>query len=128
MSKFISRLAAYNLNPNYAGGRGLWVLTEPLSYESDVAERTITVPAGFQTDFASVLRLPIIYLLFGDKAHAAATVHDYLYNTGLVSRKMADDVFSEAMEVSTNLSAIERFLMWSAVRVFGASHYKKDTT
>jgi len=125
MAKFTSRLATYNLNPNYANGRGLWVLTEPLVYESDVAGMTITVPAGFQTDFASVLRLPVIYFLFGDRAHAAATVHDYLYNTALVPRKTADDVFSEAMDVSTDLSSVSRWLMWSAVRLFGGNAYGK---
>ena len=67
--------------------------------------------------------LPVIYLLFGDKAHAPATVHDYLYHVGIVPRKLADDVFSEAMKASTKLSAVERFLMWSAVRVFGGVHY-----
>lgn len=123
MSKFVTRLAATNLDPDFAGGRGLWELVEELVYESDCAAMTITVPVGFRTDFASVLRLPVIYLLFGDKAHAPATVHDYLYNTGLVPRKLADDVFSEAMKVSTKLSAVERFLMWSAVRVFGGSHF-----
>lgn len=123
MSKFTSRLAATNLDPDYAGGRGLWELVEPLVYESDRAAMTITVPAGFKTDFASVLRLPVIYLFFGDKAHAPATVHDYLYHSRIVPRKLADDVFSEAMKASTRLSGVERFLMWSAVRVFGGTHY-----
>lgn len=126
MAKFTSRLAATNLNPDFAGGRGLWELVEPLVYESDCAGMTITVPVGFQTDFASVLRLPVIYLLFGDKAHAPATVHDYLYHTGITPRKLADDVFSEAMKASTKLSGIERFLMWSAVRVFGGTHFQKQ--
>lgn len=123
MARFLSRLAATNLDPDFAGGRGLWELVEPLVYESDCAAMTITVPVGFRTDFASVLRLPVIYLLFGDKAHAPATVHDYLYHVGIVPRKLADDVFSESMKASTKLSTVERWLMWSAVRVFGGAHY-----
>lgn len=123
MAKFLSRLAATNLDPDFAGGRGLWELVEPLVYESDCAAMTITVPVGFKTDFASVLRLPVIYLLFGDKAHAPATVHDYLYTAKPIPRKLADDVFSEAMKASTKLSKVERLLMWSAVRVFGGTHY-----
>ena len=123
MSGFITRLAATNINPDFAGGRGLWELTEPLVYDSDRAAMTITVPAGFRTDFASVLRLPVIYLLFGDKAHAPATVHDYLYHSGIVPRAVADDVFYEAMRVSTKLSGVERWMMWAAVRAFGGSHY-----
>jgi len=125
MSRFITQLVATNLDPDYAGGRGLWELVEPLIYESDCAGITITAPVGFKTDFASVLRLPVIYFLFGDRAHAAATIHDYLYNTALVPRKVADDVFSEAMDVSTNLSSVSRWLMWSAVRLFGGNAYGK---
>lgn len=125
MSRFVTRLAATNLDPDFAGGRGLWELVEDLVYESDCAAMTITVPAGFKTDFASVLRLPVIYLFFGDKAHAPATVHDYLYNTGIVPRKTADDVFFEAMKIGTKLSALERRMMWAAVRIFGGTHFGK---
>jgi hypothetical protein len=127
MSRFVSRLAAMNIDPDFAGGRGLWELTEPLVYESDVALMTITVHTGFKTDFASVLRLPVIYLLFGDKAHAPATVHDYLYQTGIIPRATADAVFSEAMKASTKLSGAERWMMWAAVRVFGGAHYGAAT-
>ena len=31
------------------------------------ARDTITVPTGFLTDFASVPRMPIVFLLFGDR-------------------------------------------------------------
>ena len=126
MSGFITRLAATNLDPDYAGGRGLWELTEPLVYDSERAAMTVTVPAGFKTDFASVLRLPVIYLLFGDKAHAPATVHDYLYTEKIVPRNVADDVFYEAMRVGTKLSGIERWMMWSAVRAVGWTRYGKE--
>ena len=128
MSGFVTRLAATNLDPDFAGGRGLWELVEPLVYESDVAAMTITVPVGFKTDFASVIRLPVIYLLFGDKAHAPATVHDWLYNSGIVNRKTADDVFAEAMRVSTKLSGFERWMMWAAVRAFGGTHFDRGAT
>lgn len=123
MSKFLTRLSAENSDANFAGGRGLWTVQKPLVYESDVAGRTITVPVGFQTDFASVLRLPVMYTLFGDKAHAAATVHDYLYQTGELPRATADAVFKEAIGASTNTSAFSRWMMWAAVRLFGGSHF-----
>lgn len=122
MSRFLTRLAAENADSNHAGGRGLWVLVKPLVYQSDLVGE-ITVPEGFATDFASVLRLPVMYTVFGDRAHAAATVHDYLYLTGKLPRKTADDVFKEAIAASTNLSRIERVMMWAAVRVFGGTHY-----
>jgi hypothetical protein len=33
-----------------------------------MAKRMITVPAGFQTDLASMPRLPVVYMLTGDTA------------------------------------------------------------
>jgi len=95
-----------------------WLLISPLLYESDIAG-TIVVPAGFTTDFASVPRLPVAFMLFGDEAHPAATVHDYLYRCTRVSRATADKVFLEAMSV-TGLGW-KRWPMYWAVRLFGGA-------
>ncbi len=73
-----------------------WRLLEALVYESDRLGRAITVPGGFCTDFASVPRLPLAYLVAGGRATRAAVVHDYLYQTHEEPRDVADDVFEEA--------------------------------
>ncbi|KRB73434.1 DUF1353 domain-containing protein [Noviherbaspirillum sp. Root189] len=99
-------------------------LDAPLVYESEVAGRIFIVPTGFETDLASVPRLPVAYLLFGGVGDAAAVVHDYLYTTQEVSRKVADDVLAEAMKVS-GISAWRRGPMWIGVRMFGWLHYNK---
>lgn len=90
---------------------------------------TITVPVGFVTDFASVPRLPLTYLIAGNTGHWAATVHDLLYRWGVVSRKDADIVFKEALNVKLeqkNLGKLSYFggsirtlSMYSMVRTFG---------
>lgn len=116
MSKFLTPLkleAAAVQNDD-----GQWMVAEPLIYQSDVAGQTFTVPAGFLTDLASVPRLPFAYWLTGGTANAAAVVHDYLYSTRKVSRKVADDVLAEASAV-TGVPAWRRGLMWAAVRLFG---------
>jgi hypothetical protein len=104
---------------------GCWVLCKPLVYESNVAKQTFIVPEGFETDLASVPRLPVVYLLTGDSARAAAVVHDYLYSTRKVSRKIADAVLLEASEVS-GVPAWRRWLMWAGVRIGGSSHYSSS--
>lgn len=101
---------------------GLWVLTKPLVYVSDVAQMTITVPAGFRTDLASVPRLPVVYWLTGDTSSAAAVVHDYLYSTGMVPRALADEVLREASQC-TGVPAWRRWIMYLGVRLGGAAHY-----
>ena len=94
-----------------------WMLDNPLVFESELAG-TVIVPAGFATDFASVPRLPVAYILFGDVVHAPAVVHDYLYASKEIRRDLADAVFEEAMQ-ACGVSWWKRKFMWAAVRIFG---------
>lgn len=110
-----------------ADGSGQKIVASPFVYQSDVAMETFTVPEGFRTDLASVPRLPLAYMLFGGVADEAAVVHDYLYSERLVSRKMADDVFDEAMKVK-GIWAWRRWPMWFGVRLFGGSHWEEPRT
>jgi hypothetical protein len=124
MSEFLSTL---RIEPATSKDDGNWRLLTDLDYKSDVAGRTITVPAGFVTNFASVPRLPIIYELAGDTSSAAATVHDYLYSSHIVSRKVADAVLREASAV-TAVPWWRRQIMWAGVRAFGWSHWGTAAT
>lgn len=81
----------------------------------------VEVPAGFETDFASVPRLPLAYLVAGNTSHKAAVIHDYLYKTQ-APRADADAVFRAAMRAE-GVSAWRRGLMWAAVRAFGWAPY-----
>lgn len=64
-------------------GRAVWKLNTPLVFVLNKC-RVITVPAGFETDLASVPRLPFIYTMWGDRAHREAVLHDYCYRIGAV--------------------------------------------
>lgn len=119
MSRF---LTALDMRDNEGIADEKWVLLAPLVYESDVAKRIITVPAGFPTDLASVPRLPIMYALCGNMARRAAVLHDYLYTSGRESRSMADAVFKEASAV-IGVPGLVRWLMWAGVRIGGVAHY-----
>lgn len=99
-----------------------WRLAKPLSYSSDVLGETLTVPADFRTDLASVPRLPVVYWLCGGRANKPAVVHDFLYSRAIVERETADAVFLEAMAV-VGVPFVYRWLMWAGVRLGGASHY-----
>jgi hypothetical protein len=95
-----------------------WCILQPLIYCSDVAKTVFVVPEGFVTDFASVPRLPLAFLLTGDSAHEAAVVHDYLYREQQVSRSVADAVFREAAGISGE-PGWKSWLMWAGVRIGG---------
>lgn len=78
-------------------GQGEWELLAPLVFE-DRDGTLWTVPAGFTTDFSSVPRLPVVYLRYGNRAHAPAVVHDWAIRTKACTREHADDLFLQAME------------------------------
>jgi hypothetical protein len=103
--------------------RGTWKLLAPLAYESVLLGRTVIVPAGFVTDFASVPRLPVAFLLAGNCGHEAAVVHDWLYTSHEVDRATADAVFREALRADGD-PAWRAWLMWAGVRVGGAGPYE----
>lgn len=103
MSRFLTNLDCRALDDRR------WELLGPLVYESDVAKMTVIVPKGFVTDLASVPRIPLVYTLFGDRAHYESVPHDYLYQTHLTSKAIADKVFREAMGVRGK----SRFVVWA---------------
>ena len=116
---FKSDLVVRLLDDLAHNGRGLWELHEPLEYHARDGRR-FTVPAGTQTDFASVPRLPVSYAVFGDCAHRPAVLHDYLLAQGLTIRHEADAYFFEAM-LATGMPAWKASIMHQAVRAYSES-------
>lgn len=100
----------------------LWRLVKPLNYKSSRIG-LIEVPEGFVTDFASVPRVPIFFLIYGARAHHESTVHDYLYQTNMVTRKMADRIFLNAM-IARGKPFYIRWPMYIGVRLGGLRAYK----
>ena len=107
-------------------GHKRWMTLATLRYESDVAKRTIVVPAEFITDFASVPRVPFAYLIAGARAPGPSTIHDYWYqNPDIEDRPLGDSVFFEAAGVNQPElgfyaeSDVIRGLMWSGIRAGG---------
>jgi len=103
----------------------LWAVLTPFRFyigeESD--NDWIIVPYGFITDLASIPRaFWSILPPFGEYAKAAI-LHDFLYCFGNKGRKYADRVLLEAMTV-LGVAKWRRFVIYSAVRIFGGSSYK----
>ena len=94
-------------------------------------QNIVRVAEGYITDFASVPRLPFVYLAYANKAHLAALLHDWLYSEGgtEADREYADCVFLQGMldtlvpEETNSLTADDARAMFDAVRHFGASHF-----
>jgi len=85
--------------------------------------RVHEIPAGFDTDLASIPRF--LLSTTGGKVGKhliAAIVHDYLYRTGFASRELADEIFLAAMK-NLGVSWLRRNVFYRAVRLGGKSSY-----
>lgn len=131
MAQFLTDLCATLLRDDSGGWeRATWRLDAPLEYSSDImGVGKIVVPKGFETDFASVPRLPMMWVLAGGVGHRSATIHDWLYslakqaqNSGatykVFSRAICDAVFAEALACG-GVGFFRRGAMWAAVRLGG---------
>lgn len=104
------------------GKSGEWKLDRDLIYQANGGE-IITVPAGFETDLASIPRAFQILIPVNGKHRKPAVIHDYLYANRIGKRGRADSVFLEAMK-SVGVSWWKRRLMYAAVRVGGRFFWK----
>ena len=115
-SQFLNHLITEEVSPEF------FRLLNILSYLSASLRRTIIIPAGFITNFMSVPRWPLIYAWLGNKYRRAGALHDYLYQSRLVSRWRADLLLAEAM-YSLGASIFEIIACWLAVRIAGGNKY-----
>lgn len=96
-----------------AKGTVVWELIQPLSYVTDAGE-TIVVPAGFQTDLASVPRVLWIWLPPDWKYTKAAILHDYLIVSKVRSWDEANKLFHEGMR-TLNVNKNTNWIMYKTV-------------
>ena len=75
MARFLNNVHSEDLG--YYKGRLVRGLSEPLIWVHDNLRKEL--PAGFESDGASVPRLPLIYAAWGERAHREAFAHDHDY-------------------------------------------------
>jgi hypothetical protein len=108
-------------------GDRIWVLDAPLLYVSNILQTTVHIPIGFNTDLASVPRVPLIYEMWGNRAHREAVLHDYLFCSDSdpdVSFAQANSMFLEAM-ASRGVAAHIRYPMYWAVCMCGLPRFHR---
>lgn len=133
MSRFLTTLKTEKIGYD-RDDRPVLRLLGPLVYESE-RFGVIAVPAGFCTNYASVPRLPVIFLVAGDRAHEQACVHDFEYTLRRRTREEADAIFLEALGsplafpdgMDHPVPAWLAKAMYRAVRVAGQSSWDADT-
>ena len=116
----ITRLNTMPIDDKY------WEVLEDYTYRT--SKGLVTVPKGFKTDYASVPRIFRNIINSSGKHGRAAVVHDWLYSSKCtldVTREEADKIFLEIMK-ECGVSYIKRQFMYRMVRMFGASHFRKN--
>lgn len=125
---------------------GNWKVYKSFSYDiGDLGSgRSVVIPEGFTTDFASIPKILWNILPPNGQAYdRAAVAHDYLYRGGFISvrqvdpitkieyfahedvtRAQADGILNEAMEVC-GVGRIKRSIIYSGVRIGGSKPWSK---
>lgn len=103
-----------------------FMLVNPLYYEIKRTGKTITVPAGFVTDFASVPWYARWFISVLGKHSIPAIVHDYLYWEQRCTRTQSDEILREAMEEYSS-SWRDQAIVYYAVK-YGAQRAWDDNT
>ena len=125
MSRFVTTLKTDQIDR-----RTFTLLADLVLADDD--ERVITVPAGFTTDFASIKVLHnaflfVLFALVSGYGNYAATVHDWLYEHGSMTRKQADAVLYRALRAE-GVARWRAWLFWAGVRIGGAKQYNSTPT
>lgn len=104
-----------------------WRVVADYRYRSP-ALGTITVPAGFETDLASVPWWARCWIAAAGDLAKPAVVHDWLYDARTserwMSRTTADRAFREAMRVR-GVSRFLRTVIYLAVRLGGRRSFRR---
>jgi len=118
------------VDPATDGNPAVYELIEEFTFEmgdDSGATIKITIPKGFRTDLASVIRWLWFKFPPNGPWTRAALIHDYFYrNKTPFSRFFADSVFREVMRLD-GVSTWKRVLMYYAVRSFGWMFFKKES-
>lgn len=101
-------------------GAERFCVSKPLTFYSASLGMEITVPVGFETDFASIPWFAQSLIQVNDKHIHAAVIHDLLCEKGEefgLTQKQADQVFLEAMDC-LGVRWTQRKVMYASVRMY----------
>lgn len=102
----------------------LFILSKDKTVES--LGYSVTVKKGFDFDGASIPKW--LWSIYGSPLNGnyvvASLIHDGLYASQKVSKRVSDKIFLDIMKQS-NVGYVKRTSMYLAVRVFGGKDWKK---
>lgn len=121
MFGFLDQLDVTPTDRTAPGGNLIFALARELRYRA--AGQTYTVPAGYETDLASIPQQYQQRPPHESPTARPGVIHDYLYTSHEASRRDADRIFREALKAE-GIPLGKRLAMWAAVRAFGGPSYR----
>lgn len=107
-------------------GREIW---RGIDYAAFRSKRfgTVVTPPGFRSNYASVPRLPLVFLMAGGRASKEAYFHDFAYTVRQMDREDADDLFLEMLLLNPTITEGLAHTMHKGVRWFGNGSWEDET-
>ena len=105
-----------------------WYLSRGIDWSPGPGQNlpSVSVPAGFVTDFASIPRALWTALPRDGDYVWAAVVHDYLYWYQTTTKDIADDVLKAAM-IDFKIPLVQRTAIYEGVHLGGTSSWNTNT-
>lgn len=105
----------------------IYYLDKPIQWKPGPGQSgpSVTVPAGFVTDLASIPRIFWSRLPTDGVYTFPAIVHDYMYWTQTHPRDVADEVFRQGMD-DMKVPAVDAWAIHAAVRLGGGSAWDSN--
>lgn len=96
----------------------LRTLVEPLIYKD------WTIPKGFVTNYGSVPQILQSFIPASGKATYAYVLHDWLYETGILSKDEADKLLRDLV-IELGLSKIKAYSIYYGLKIGGFKAWNK---
>lgn len=104
----------------------LFTVLTPYTWRIGSTDKSITVPSGFVTDFASIPEQLQGYLRSQAQYSRAALIHDYLYWSQSCTKTQSDNLLMIAMK-ETGVPVTQRIPIYSGVRIGGFAAWGQNT-
>lgn len=103
-------------------------LCDDLAYEN--SDFIVRVYRGYRCDGGSIPRVSWSLLgitPYDPRCVYAFFLHDFLYQSELLTRKQADYILAEVLAIPPCCNAVQRWLIWSHVRAYGWIVWRNHT-
>lgn len=93
----------------------------------DAQPEQITVKSGFETDFSSI-PTALQWIVRWSRVDIAGVVHDWLYATGVMKRRRADEIWRTlALSGSHHANLFQAYICWIGLLACGWYSWKRHS-